>query len=137
MVLPNLLHPVPVQIEQIKRTSTPQDDDYREPVQQAIRSPRVTVQGQVKWGADDRAQPAKYGSESESQGYVLFRYVDLKAAGITLQQGDRIVKVGNVEVDVYIIQLRPEAHYPDQNGPSTVKAFFRDRHPSKQTRGGQ
>jgi hypothetical protein len=124
-------------IEQINRVSSIQDDDYREPVQQAIRAPRKTAPGQVKWFSDDRARPTKAGSESESQGYVLFRYVDLNQLSIVLQQGDRIVKMGTIEVDVYVVELRPEGHYPDLGGPGLVKAFFRDRHPSKQTRGGQ
>ena len=137
MVLPNLLHPVPIEIEQISRSASIQDDDYREPVQQAVRGPRVTAPGQVKWFSDDRSYPTKAGSESESQGYVLFRYVDLTRLGITLQQADRIVSMGGLAVDVYVTELRPEAHWPDLGGPGTVKAFFKDRHPSKQTRGGK
>jgi len=136
MVLPNLLHPVPIEIEQINRSGTIQDDDYREPIQQVSRNARVTIPGQVKWNSDERLNPTKAGAEDESQGYVLFRYTDLNRLGVTLQQGNRIVKMGTVDVDVYIIQLRPEAHYPDLGGPGTVKAFFRDRFPSRQNRGG-
>ena len=136
MVLPNLLHPVPIEIEQINRSGTIQDDDYREPVQKVTRNSKVVVPGQVKWYEDERLNPTKSGAESESQGYVLFRYVDLNRLGVTLQMGNRIVKMGTIEVDVYVTALRPEAHYPDLGGPGTVKAFFRDRFPSKQNRGG-
>jgi len=90
----------------------------------------------VRWYDDDRANPTRAGSESEANGYVLFRYVDLAAVSLSLKQGDRIVKMGTINTDVYITSLRPEGHYPDQSGPALVKAFFRDRNPSKQTPGG-
>ena len=70
-----------------------------------------------------------------SDGYVLFRRIDLDTAGITLQRQDRFSKLGHVETDVYIVRLEHTAHYPDQGGPTLVKAYFEDRGPSRQTRG--
>lgn len=141
-MLPRLLHPVAVQIEQIARASTIVDADYREPVQQAIRSPRITCPGQVNWSMDDRVRASLIGAERESEGYVLFRRCDLRALGIAeLKQNDRIVAIGagaNARpVDLYIIGLRFEGHYPDQGGAALVKAFFKDRNPSKQSPGGK
>ncbi len=140
-MLPNLLHPIPIQIRQMVRTSTPVDEDYQEPVQQASLGPVVTAPGQVKWTMDERLRASLTGAEAESEGYILFRRVDLRARGVAeLQQNDRIIAVGvgaNARpVDLYITGVRFEGHYPDQGGASLVKAFFRDRNPSKQTPGG-
>jgi hypothetical protein len=141
-MLPNLLHPVAVEIEQIQRTVAPMDEDYQEPIQQASRGPRLSAPGQVKWGVDERLRTTLTGAETESEGYILFRRVDLRARGIAeLQQNDRIVSIGSGPnarpVDLYITALRFEGHYPDQGGPALVKAFFKDRSPSKQTPGGK
>jgi len=135
MPIPNLIHPVPVEIRQIDESETIYDDDMREPVQQSVRASTVTVPGQVKWGMDQNLQTRLRGAEEGSDGYVLFRYVDLAAQGITLAREDRFVKLGNVDVDVYVKALRPEGHYSDQGGPTLVKAFFADRQPSRQTKG--
>jgi hypothetical protein len=136
MALPRLLHPVPIVIEQISKATTFYDEDAREPIQAAARSSQETVQGQVKWEGDLALDVAAGGAQEGAQGYVLFRYTDLAAKGITLAQNDRIVKIGQQEVDVYVTKLRPVGHYPDQSGASLVKAFFMDRQPSRQRRGG-
>ena len=141
-MLPRLLHPVPVEIEQLVRSAAPMDDDYAEPIQQATRGPRIVALGQVKWSMDERLRASLIGAEQESEGYILFRRVDLRALGIAeLKQNDRFVSIGagpNARpVDLYITGLRFEGHYPDQGGPALVKAFFRDRNPSKQTPGGK
>jgi len=135
MAIPNLLHPVPVQISQTDESETIYDDDMREPVQQCVRGSTVTVYGQVKWGMDQKYNSRRQGVEEDSDGYVLFRYVDLNAAGITIKREDRFLKLGNIDVDVYVTGLRPEGHYSDQGGPTLVKAYFSDRQPSRQTKG--
>jgi len=140
-MLPNLIHPVPVQIKQLLRTTTPVDPDYEEPIQQASLGPAVSVPGQVKWTMDERLRTSLTGAEVESQGYILFRRADLRAKGVAeLKQNDRIVAVGvganERLVDLYITGIRFEGHFPDQGGATLVKAFFRDRDPGKQTPGG-
>ena len=141
MPLPRLLHPVPVEVEQLDRVETIVDEDYREPVQQAVRGPRKTVPGQIKWTFDDQLRATLVGAEQEAQGYILFRRRELRAASLEIKQGDRFVKIGTganaVLVDLYVVGLRYEGHYPDQGGPALVKAFFKDRMPSKQTKGGK
>jgi hypothetical protein len=145
VVAPNLIHPVDVEVEKLSRSTTIVDDDFREPIQQGDRSLRVTVPGQPKWLFDDKNIPSKLGSDSEADGYVLFRTQDLRAAdggaGITIDQGDRFISLGTApnkrDIDVYVIQVQPAGHYDDQGGPSLIRAFFKDRHPSRQTRGGK
>lgn len=139
-MLPHLLHPVPITIESIDQTRQEDnggdgswfDDDFREPVQQVEYSTAAIVMGQVKWGDSLRLGVSRSGPEAEAEGYVLFRYVDLEAKGITLHKNDRLTKIGKLATDVYIISLRPEGHYTDQGGATLVKAFFKDRQPSRQ-----
>lgn len=141
MVLPNLIHPVAVVVEPLARASSVVDDDFREPIQNASRPNRYTVKGQINWGFDDDNRPTFLGTESQSEGYVLFRFKDLRAAGINaIKQGDRFLSFGSgpnqQNVDVYVVKIKQMGHYPDQKGPALVRAYFQDRHPSNQTRGG-
>lgn len=132
MPLPNLLHKTNIVIQQIDKGDTIYDEDTREPVQQAHRTVNKDLKGQVHWGQADDLEPGAGGVQEESDGYVLFRYLDLDKKGIALSPGDRIIKMGRLNTDVYLIKLQPMAHYEDQNGPSTVRAYFKDRQPSKQ-----
>ena len=117
------------------------DPDYAEPIQQAARGPRVACPGQIQWGMDERLRTTLIGAEQESEGYVLFRRVDLRAVGlIEISQNDRFTAFGTglnkVEVDLYVIGLRYQIHHQSSGGAQMVKAFFKDRFPSKQNRGG-
>lgn len=137
MPIPNLIHPVPVSIQVLDRTETFYDDDFREPVQQAARASTVIVSGQIKWGVDEEKGSQRGGVVEGSDGYVLFRLVDLAAATppVTIKREDRFLRLGTVDVDVYVTALRYEGHYDDVGGPTLVKAFFQDRQPARQTRG--
>ncbi len=137
MPIPNLIHPVPVSIQVIDRSNTIVDDDMREPVQQSARGATTVVGGQVKWGMDQGFGSERKGPAEDSDGYVLFRLVDLAAEAppVVIKRDDRFIRLGTVDVDVYVTALRYEGHYPDQGGPTLVKAFFKDRQPSRATRG--
>lgn len=136
MPLPRLIHPVDIVVEQIDRSQTYYDDEAREPVQQIERSAQVTLPGQVKWEEQFGLEQKKSGVRETSRGYVLFRKADLDGQSVVLQLNDRIVKMGHVETDVYLDSLEWLGHYQDQSGPSLQKAFFTDRRPSRQERGG-
>ena len=134
---PRLLHPVPVEIETLDRQQTIVDDDYREEVQTVASAPRVTVPGQVKWGFHDRATISALGPDANADGYVVFRREDLRSAGIgDLKQGDRFRGFGSAEnridVNVFVEKVQPFAHYGGLGGATLVRAFFRDRSPSRQ-----
>lgn len=135
MPIPMLLHPIPVSIQVSMPANTFFDDDFRETVQQSARSATVIVNGQPKWGKDVSLDMQKGGAREDSIGYVLFRYVDLDAASVDLKRGDRFTKIGTRDVEVYITEMLPEAHWDDQGGPTTVKAFFTDRQPGNQNKG--
>lgn len=131
MPLPNLLHPVKVTLQQIDREQTIYDEETREPIQRVERKTDKTVNGQVRWGAEKALKPTEGGAQEDSEGYVLFRYVDLKKNNIKLDLNDRIIKIGWQEHDLYITKLLPLAHYMDQNGATLVRAYFMSRQPSR------
>lgn len=144
MPIPNLLHPTAITIQVLSRTTTIQDDDYREPVQQADRGADFVCPGQVAWTSDELMNADTLGANESSAGYIVFRLADLRAitkqSDFRLKQNDRFLKLGTgpnaIEVDLYITDLRYGGHWPDQGGATIVKAFFKDRFPSKQNRGG-
>lgn len=119
-------------IQKIDTSETVYDDDYREPVQQSVRSPTVVVSGQIKWGLDEELASERGGAIEGSDGYVLFRLVDLEAVSHVIAREDRFIKLGTIVVDVYVTALRYEGHYTDVGGPSLVKAFFAGRQPGRQ-----
>ena len=130
---PNLLHPVPVQIEQIDKGTTIYDDDAREPVQRAERKAVVTVPGQANYGSSSNQQYGSGGPREGEGGYVLFRVRDLAAKSITLQSDDRLIGIGELGQDGYITRLQPRGHYPAY-GHTLVRAYFSDRQPTKHQR---
>jgi len=139
MPLPNLLHPIPTEFQSVQPQNTIQDDGYQEPVQTVAYGAVFTVPGQWKWFSSRELRMQKYGAEEGEDGYVLVRPIDLAAIGQELKRGDRIIGygagVGRVNLDVYVVRLRPEGHYPDQLGPALLKAFFSDRQPERQQPG--
>jgi hypothetical protein len=135
MVMPNLIHPVPVTLQILDRAGTVMDEDLREAVQNEARGASIVCPGQVLWTADQRLNLKPEGVKEDSDGYALFRYIDLQALSITLKRDDRIIRVGTVDVDVYIVKLQPMGHYPSASGPTLLKAFFKDKQPGRNTRG--
>ena len=135
MPLPNLIHPVPVIIEQLDEGETYYDEDAREPIQDGARPVQVTLQGQVEWRSQKNAQQTRAGVVEGADGYVLFRLIDLAAAGITIDREDRFARIGGIDTDVYVHRLEWVGHYPEFGGPTLLKAYFEDRGPARQTRG--
>lgn len=133
---PNLIHPVPVEIQQIDRAQTVVDEDFGEEVENVARSATVTVPGQIRWRAFKRASFSARGLEEKADGYITFRPIDLRAQGITqLQAGDRIVGIGSgankMTVTLFVVNTEPLGHYSDIAGPGLVRAYFKSRHPVK------
>lgn len=131
MVLPNLLHPVQIEIEQIDKTATVYDSKAREPIQQAKRKTIVTIPGQINWVRTESIQAEKGGIRETAQGYILFRKVDLDAKDVVLEYGDRIRKMGHLDVELYISDQEWMGHYADQVGATLLRAYFQDRKPGK------
>lgn len=135
MPYPNLLHPIDISIQVLNRSATVMDPDLREPVQNEARAATVVCPGQVAWGTDQKLDARAEGPKEGSDGYVLFRMSDLAARSITIKRDDRFTKLGTVDVDVYVVRLQYQGHYSWSNGPTMVKAFFKDLQPGRQTKG--
>lgn len=134
MPIPNLIHPAPITLVQKDLAGSDMDVDAREPIQQVSRLAAVILSGQPRFKSLGVAtQYHRGGVVATTDGYVLFRYIDLDNATppIVLAQGDRITQIGRLTVDIYIERLEPTAPYPDQNGNTLVKAHCKDRSPSR------
>jgi hypothetical protein len=138
MPMPRLIHPIPVEIRKADRKFTAAyDDNFREPVGQVRRKQKpIKLRAQLKIKDTDAATATAGGVQEQSNGYLLFLTADLKRAGVTIEIGDRVVKLGEGdnarEVDYYITKFYWRGHYPAAGGPTLLKAFFMDRQPSRQ-----
>jgi len=130
MVLPNLIHPVNVVIEQKDDTKTITDPRTRTVVGSPVRS-TVTIRAQLSNKRHDQLAMNPGGREELAEGYVLARTHDLDKAGITINIGDKIVKVGKRTVVYYVTRLEYKAGYTDQDGQTLVRIFYHDRSPVK------
>lgn len=146
-MIPNLIHPVPVTIQRMERAVTIVDPVAREPVRQVWRNDSgpgtgasLSLEAQVNWNDGHIAKPTfpPGGAEEEWKGYLLFRVVDLVAAGVATEEsdgtltvsiarGDRIVRIGRRVVDLYVLYFRDVAAYPDQGGATLLEIRFNDR----------
>ena len=131
MPQPRLIHPVPIQIKQLDAANTITDEDFREPVMQSKRSVAKTIMGQVKWWSATGMEFSEGGRSEEYTGYVLFRYIDLSAQSITINNNDKIIKIGNIDYELYVTKMNPMGFYSNL-GPTLLKVFFLDRQPARQ-----
>jgi len=126
---PDLIHPIPVEIEQIDKGKTAYDDDAREAVRTIGRSVVQKLEAQVSWSVKDEPIPGKQGISEEARGYLLFRRNDLIGKSIIINRGDKIIKIGHDDVELFILGRTPAGHYPDQGGATLLQAYFGDRNP--------
>jgi len=113
------------------------DDNLHEPIGQVRRQLKpIRLVAQIADGKTDDPRSSAGGVTLESDGYVLFLTKDLRKAGTTVDVGDRIVQIGEGvnerSVDYYVTKLKYLGHYPDKRGASLVRAYYEDRHPSRQ-----
>jgi hypothetical protein len=135
MPLPNLIHPIPVQLEIYDAAGQVIDDDTREPVHGARNASgtTVTLEAQVDYPRDQAVLVEAGGVRLQSSGYILVRRQDLRDLGVAPKRGDRIVQIGEgvnaLTVNLFITGYEPMAIYPDQGGPTLMKYNFEDRDP--------
>lgn len=130
MVLPRLIHPVSVVVEQIDEAKTIYDPRTRSVIGDPART-TVTVRAQLSNKRHDQLAMNPGGREEEAEGYILVRVRDLENAGITLKIGDKITKMGRRSVVYYITREQYLGGYPDQDGHSLIRYYYRDRSPVK------
>lgn len=152
-MIPNLIHPVPVKIQRINRAVTIMDPVAREPVRQLWKdgegpgtgtTTELVAQVSFLDGKIGKPDLEPGGPAEHTTGYLLFRYVDLIAAGVAtdngdgtitvgIVRGDRIVQIGTRVVNLYVHHFKDVGHYPDQSGASLLEVDFTDRQPSTRT----
>lgn len=156
-MIPNLMDPIPVTIQRQNVAATVFDARAREPVRQLWKAGEgpgtgdaVELVAQVNWNqAKGVAKPVVRpgGVEEESEGYLLFRLVDLLAAGVAteradgtvafgLERGDRIVRIGRRRTNLYVVFFRDVAGYEDRGGCTLLEVDFASRAPSSSAREG-
>lgn len=139
MVLPVLQNPVKVTISKIDKSSTKFDVRGRENRNVIKRSSSFDIPCQIvfkemdnpeyesKMSVSDRGM--KTGPVEKSSGYIVVRYHDLDAQNFSIERGDKVTKLGQLDVEYYILGFRPAGHYSDQDGFTLLKVFFQDRNP--------
>lgn len=148
---PRLIHPVPVTFEIIDRDDSVFDQYAREPVGQVVRegeSPesgeRITIKAQVSYYyAGARQYDPRWvrgGVIEETNAYLAVRYKDLVNAGLMtqtadgtfdemrLKRGDRVIKIGRENVNLYVDGFKPFGHYPGRR-QTLLQVDLTDRHP--------
>ncbi len=150
MTVPNLIHPVPVEIQRAVAGVTVMDSISREPVRQLWKSGQgpgtgtvLSTEAQVSWLDGRIASPklTRGGVEERSEGYLLLRVFDLLALGMVTEnvdgtyslgiaRGDRIVRIGRRRVNLYVLHFRDVGNYPDELGSTLLEVHFADRSPS-------
>lgn len=144
-----MIHPVPVHIQRVKPEMTVIDPVSREPVRQLWKEGQgpglgetTELEGQMNWNVGTVGKPENHpgGPEEKSDGYVLFRLLDLELAGVAVEQpdgtleisisrGDLIVRIGRRATRLYVVYFRDVAGYTDQGGGTLLEVRFADREP--------
>lgn len=156
-MIPNLIHPIPITIQRQNVAATVYDPRAREPVRQLWKAGEGPGTGdatdlvaQVNWNREDGlAKPVVQpgGVVETSEGYLLFRLVDIIAAGVATEEtdgtvtfgidrGDRITRIGRRRTNLYVIFFRDVAGYDDQGGCTLLEVDFSSRAPSSPAREG-
>jgi len=131
---PDLIEPVSVQIQQINKAQTPYSvgvSGRREVINHVVRNAMVTFPAQVIFAnTEQKARYSQAGTDEQSSGYIILRYSDITAAGITLQRGDKIIKMGQLTTELFLMHGTgdPAAHFSSL-GFTLVRMFFMDRSP--------
>lgn len=131
---PNLIHPVEITLERRDLGNTIYDEDTREPVRQLARKTEVPINAQMLWEMADSPEPNTGGIDLGERGYFLVKTSDMRAASLTIKQGDRVfvpdpITLG-ATIEVYVTRTRPMAHYPGL-GATLLRAYFEDRSPTQ------
>lgn len=133
MPVPNLIEPIRVTIEPLDSTVVVKDPDTREVMRGARGGTPFTIDAQIRWGMREEPTVVAAGVREAYDGYIVVRYVDMDALGVTIKRGDRITAMGRLtEQSLYILGNEPFGHYTDQNGPTLIQYNFSSRRPGRE-----
>ncbi len=133
--IPDLIEPIDVQIKQLDKTITPASSGVsgrREFMGSRVRFATVTLPAQIIHGNTfQRTEFSQLGPDEQAKGYLVLRFADLDAQGINLKRGDKIIKMGQLNVELFILHSSgdPAAHFSSIGGFTLLRVFFGDRNP--------
>lgn len=124
-MLPSLIHPVWLDVEQVDQTLTQVDPDFREvkPGTPIVFGDPVRIRGQIKWGVADRYRRSATGDMNDADGHIAFLRVELERIGLQPQKGDRVTECDDSMNRYELVEVRPVAHYNSRH--TMVLAFFK------------
>lgn len=134
--VPELIEPIEVVIKQLDKVKTVQNggvNGMREIVNAPILSPDIKIQAQVAFGDSEQLGiMSQLGTEEQVKGYMVLRYADIASLAVKLQRGDRVTKLGQLDVEYYLLhgQGDPAAHFSSIGGFTLTRMFFSDRNPN-------
>ena len=133
--IPELIEPIEVQIRELNKGTTLYSDGVsgrREHFNKVNYDAAKTINAQVVFG--DREMVTRFealGPDEGVKGYLVLRYKDLIDGGFNLERGDKIIKLGQLDVEYYLLHSTgdPAAHFSSIGGFTLVRMFFGDRNP--------
>ena len=131
----NLIQAINVTIEQIDKTLTQFGGGLsgrKFPVNSVVRKSAFTIPAQVVHGdRDQKGNFTQLGADEQRKGYILVRFEDLKNLGREIKRGDKITKMGQFNVELFISHSSGDlaAHFTGIGGFSLVRIPFQDRDP--------
>lgn len=112
MTVPNLINPVVLEIEPLG-LSTDQNKWGSEIYGDVVRTTKVSINAQLHWTSDDYNFTTLGGSVNKSSTYAILRKKDIDLVSYIPQNGDKIVKVGDLVKTLFIINV---AYYDQRKG---------------------
>lgn len=110
---------VDVEIQQLDRTKTQVDPDFRVASGKKVYKAAKKLKGQINQsgGPIDRFARSLAGNLQTSEGHLVFRFDDLAEADLIdcetssedLQPGDLITKVAGLRTNYRVTEVRPES----------------------------
>lgn len=133
--IPELIEPVFIKIKQLDKPATVYSSGVsgkREIMNAPVLGSEITLPAQIVFGdGDQKPNFSQLGTDEQSKGYLVLRYVDVTSAAVVLQKGDKITKLGQLDVEYYLLHTQgdPAAHFSSIGGFTLFRMFFSDRKP--------
>ena len=121
-----------VKIQQIKAVADVQtDEDFRQPRSGSVFASTIqTLRCQINYNSFRRRDASPTGDRDRTSGRLVFKKRYLAKKGVTLQKGDKVIAIRDIDktditVAWRISEVLPQAHLPT---PGLIVARFeRDR----------
>jgi hypothetical protein len=108
------------------------DPDTKEPIGKVARNTYNELYAQISW-KNEKTEVTIGGKKYVFDGYCLFLKKDLDDKGITIGEGDQVVRMGEgnaeVTVSLYVDAIQRRGHNPIYGGHTLIKAWFNEKQP--------